>query len=148
LKLFISQDPNFFPISIKTVSERKLNCQISVGKWEIIFRNQEVYFNYQNPARTPQIFDGESRWISVRLLTSKKKLIIIVICHWEWSKYVLGFCFLLFQVYHTLFMYTSLRSCQWRTKSRSHSVYDFGSYQLSILPVMHIFICLTICGDI
>ena len=44
---------------------------------------------------------------------------MIVIFHWEWSKYVLVFCFLLFQVYHTLFMYTSLRSCQWRTKSQS-----------------------------
>jgi hypothetical protein len=42
---------------------------------------------------------------------------MFVIFHWEWSKY--GFCFLLFQVYHTLFMYTSLRSCQWRTKSQS-----------------------------
>ena len=62
---------------------------------------------------------------------------MIVIFHWEWSKYVLGFCFLLFQVYHTLFMYTSLRSCQWRTKSRSHSVYDFGCYQLSINTSRH-----------
>jgi hypothetical protein len=32
LKLFISQDPNFFPISIKTVPEQKLDCQISVRK--------------------------------------------------------------------------------------------------------------------
>jgi hypothetical protein len=34
LKLFISQDPNFFLISIKTVPKQKLNYQISVGKWE------------------------------------------------------------------------------------------------------------------
>ena len=81
------------------------------------------------------------RWgITMNFNTSvdvKEKMIVIF--HWEWSKYVLGFCFLWFQVYHMLFMYTSLRSCQWRTKSQSHSVYDFGCYQLSINTSRHVY---------